>query len=287
VLITLSLPSSLEEVKLMTLFVSYDGSYEDDQGKRQYLVSTVLKVVQSMKEGQKVFIIEEKGGEMEEERRRLETGCSRRDRWGNTYGKRTFLLEVSCCRSNRVVKMADIFKGHHRAAESTHGGQQPRNHTVMSECSRPKDSNMLLEAWQDADRGRLENHGTDQQRQRGRSPVPPAFFKTETFDLLLKLWGPRLCPESMNDDVRKALEETHYQLPIGGHQLLCIGSWQFQSTESDPWEFYRFTFHEKLETERHKLFSNIRRSWNEYTREEFTTEHVTQRWRTMIVSIFE
>ncbi|KAL5324767.1 hypothetical protein ACEPPN_005884 [Leptodophora sp. 'Broadleaf-Isolate-01'] len=61
------LPSSLEEDKLMTLFASYDGSYEDDQGKRQHLFSTVLKVVQSMKEGQKVLIIEEKGDEMEEE----------------------------------------------------------------------------------------------------------------------------------------------------------------------------------------------------------------------------
>ena len=66
-LITLSLPSWLEEDKLMTLFASYDGSYEDDQGKRQHLFSTVLKVVQSMKEGQKVLIIEEKGDEMEEE----------------------------------------------------------------------------------------------------------------------------------------------------------------------------------------------------------------------------
>jgi hypothetical protein len=69
VLITLSLPSSLEEDKLMTLFASYDGLYEDDRGTRQYLFSTVLKVVQSMKEGQKVLIIEEKGDEMEEEER--------------------------------------------------------------------------------------------------------------------------------------------------------------------------------------------------------------------------
>jgi hypothetical protein len=51
----------------MTLFASYDGSYEDDQGNRQYLFSTVLKVVQSMKEGQKVLIIEEKGDKMEGE----------------------------------------------------------------------------------------------------------------------------------------------------------------------------------------------------------------------------
>jgi hypothetical protein len=40
--------------------------------------------------------------------------------------------------------MVDIFKGHRRAAESTHGGQQSFNHTVMSEYPRPKDSNMLL-----------------------------------------------------------------------------------------------------------------------------------------------
>ena len=58
VLITLSLPSSLEDDKLTTLLASYDGSYEDDQGKEQCLISTVLKVVQLMKEGQKVLIIE-------------------------------------------------------------------------------------------------------------------------------------------------------------------------------------------------------------------------------------
>jgi hypothetical protein len=52
---------------LITLFASYDGSYKDDQGKRQYLFSTVFKAVQSMKEGQKVLIIEEVN-EMEEEK---------------------------------------------------------------------------------------------------------------------------------------------------------------------------------------------------------------------------
>jgi hypothetical protein len=67
VLITLSLPFSLEEDKLMTLFAFYNNSYKDDQGKRQYLFSTILKVVQLMKEGQKVLIIEEKCDEIEEE----------------------------------------------------------------------------------------------------------------------------------------------------------------------------------------------------------------------------
>jgi hypothetical protein len=67
VLITLSLPFSLKEDKLMTLFASYDDSYKDDQGKQQYLFSTILKVVQSMKEGQKVLIIEEKYDEIKEE----------------------------------------------------------------------------------------------------------------------------------------------------------------------------------------------------------------------------
>ncbi|KAF4632607.1 hypothetical protein G7Y89_g5518 [Cudoniella acicularis] len=157
----LFLPSSFEEDKLMTLFASYDGSYKDDQGKREYLVSIVLKVVQSIKEGQKVLIIEEKGDEIEEEE-----------------GEARDKLLIEGLRGKRmwVVKIVDIFKGHCRAAESTYGGQQSYNHII------------------DADRGRLEKHRTnrenytsDQQRPRGQSPVPPAFFKTQTFDLLLKL----------------------------------------------------------------------------------------------------
>jgi hypothetical protein len=91
----------------------------------------------------------------------------------------------------------------------------------------------------------------------------------------------------MDDDVRKALEETHDQLLIRDHQLLCIGSWLFQPTESNIWEFYRFTFYEKPETEQHKLFNSIQRSWNDSTGEELTTKQATQWWRNMIVSIFQ
>ena len=72
VLIALSLPSSLEDNKLTALLASYNGSYEDDQGKRQYLSSTVLKAVQSMKEGQKVLIIEMELDEMEKEEEKTE-----------------------------------------------------------------------------------------------------------------------------------------------------------------------------------------------------------------------
>jgi hypothetical protein len=43
----------------MTLFVNYDGWYEDEQGT-QRLSKEVLRVVQTMKVGQKVLIIEEK-----------------------------------------------------------------------------------------------------------------------------------------------------------------------------------------------------------------------------------
>jgi hypothetical protein len=86
--------------------------------------------------------------------------------------------------------------------------------------------------------------------------------------------------------VRKALEETHYQLPARDRQLLCIGSWLFKPTESDIWEFYQFTFHEKLETERHNLFTSIQRSWNSFTGEKLTTKQVTQWWRDMIISVF-
>jgi hypothetical protein len=40
--------------------------------------------------------------------------------------------------------MVDIFKGHRRAAESTNGGQQSYNHTIVSEYPGRKNSDMLL-----------------------------------------------------------------------------------------------------------------------------------------------
>jgi hypothetical protein len=46
----------------MTLFVNYDGWYEDYQGTPQRLSKEVLRVVQTMKVGQKVLIVEEKTG---------------------------------------------------------------------------------------------------------------------------------------------------------------------------------------------------------------------------------
>jgi predicted Mrr-cat superfamily restriction endonuclease len=55
---SLSLPSPLEEDKLITLLVDNDGSYED-QGTKQRLSSEVLRVVRTMKVGQKVLIPEE------------------------------------------------------------------------------------------------------------------------------------------------------------------------------------------------------------------------------------
>ncbi|KAH9205062.1 hypothetical protein DL95DRAFT_397989, partial [Leptodontidium sp. 2 PMI_412] len=54
------LPSSLEEDRLMTLFVDYNGWYKDHQEKRQRLSNEVLRVVQKMEVGQKVLITEEK-----------------------------------------------------------------------------------------------------------------------------------------------------------------------------------------------------------------------------------
>jgi hypothetical protein len=51
----------------MTVFASNDGSYKDEQGKRQSLFGTVLKAVQSMTEGQKILIVGEQVDEIEEE----------------------------------------------------------------------------------------------------------------------------------------------------------------------------------------------------------------------------
>ncbi|KAH8792194.1 hypothetical protein F5882DRAFT_437771 [Hyaloscypha sp. PMI_1271] len=58
--VNMRLPSSLEEDKLVTLLVGYDGWYEDHQGTQQCLSDKVLRVVQEMKVGQKVLITKEK-----------------------------------------------------------------------------------------------------------------------------------------------------------------------------------------------------------------------------------
>jgi hypothetical protein len=53
----------------MTLFVGYDGWYEDHQGTLQRLSNEVLRVVQTMQVCQEVLIIEEKeDGILEEEK---------------------------------------------------------------------------------------------------------------------------------------------------------------------------------------------------------------------------
>ncbi|KAF4632745.1 hypothetical protein G7Y89_g5381 [Cudoniella acicularis] len=54
------LPLPLEEDRLITLFVDYDGWYDDHQGTQQRLSKEVLRVVQTIKVGQKVLIVEEK-----------------------------------------------------------------------------------------------------------------------------------------------------------------------------------------------------------------------------------
>lgn len=66
--VNMCLPSPLEENRLMTLFVDYDGLYEDHQGTQQRLSSKVLRVIQTMKVGQKVLIIEEEDRNPEEEK---------------------------------------------------------------------------------------------------------------------------------------------------------------------------------------------------------------------------
>ena len=52
----------------MTLFVDYNGLYEDYQGTQQRLSNEVLRVVQTMKVGQKVLIIEKEDRNPEEEK---------------------------------------------------------------------------------------------------------------------------------------------------------------------------------------------------------------------------
>jgi hypothetical protein len=69
VLTTPSLPSSLEEDRVVILFAAWDGSYEDHYGNRQYLSRSVLGAIRRMKSGQKVLIFKkEEGGREEKEK---------------------------------------------------------------------------------------------------------------------------------------------------------------------------------------------------------------------------
>lgn len=65
-LIYLSLPSALEEERLATLDASYHGSYKDDKGEEHNLFSAALRAVQSMKEGDKILIVEDDVDESKE-----------------------------------------------------------------------------------------------------------------------------------------------------------------------------------------------------------------------------
>jgi hypothetical protein len=58
-LIYLSLPSALEDHRLVTLYASYSGSYKNEEGEEHILFSAALRAVQSMKEGDKILIVEE------------------------------------------------------------------------------------------------------------------------------------------------------------------------------------------------------------------------------------
>lgn len=66
-LIYLSLPSALEGERLVSLYASYHGSYKDEKGEEHNLFNAALRAVQSMKECDKVLIVEEKVDECKEE----------------------------------------------------------------------------------------------------------------------------------------------------------------------------------------------------------------------------
>ncbi|CAM6001078.1 unnamed protein product [Sphagnum balticum] len=72
---------------LITLFVDYDGWYDDHQGTQQRLSKEVLRVVQTMKVGQKVLIVEEKEDRNPEDEK---------EDWGNET--RIWLVHFSAIR---------------------------------------------------------------------------------------------------------------------------------------------------------------------------------------------
>ena len=70
----LSLPSSLEDNKLVTISVAHNGSYKDDHDEEQHLANVIIRVIEMMTRGQKVLIQQEEKeeendeGEKEEEK---------------------------------------------------------------------------------------------------------------------------------------------------------------------------------------------------------------------------
>lgn len=79
-MVDLSLPSSLEDERLVAISVAHDGSYIDDNGEQGSLPEAVFETIGVMKVGQKVLIQEEETEEGNEENDREKEEKEKKER---------------------------------------------------------------------------------------------------------------------------------------------------------------------------------------------------------------
>ncbi|KFZ01137.1 hypothetical protein V500_00874 [Pseudogymnoascus sp. VKM F-4518 (FW-2643)] len=127
-----------------------------------------------------------------------------------------------------------------------------------------------------------------------KTKIPDTFYSGQTFNMLNKLFGARLCAGMENKVVQDVLIEAHGMMTPEHHLVLCLGAWQFQANRikllSHPWEhFYRFAFVEKpvtsTFTDKRDIFAGMAKSWNFATNDQKTLEEITAIWQGMIWTI--
>jgi hypothetical protein len=118
-------------------------------------------------------------------------------------------------------------------------------------------------------------------RKRGPSPIPPPLFGNIALQLISKLWGRRLAMLIEPQERQSIFEEVHRSLTSDQHLLLCTISWQFDSTDTNLWELYQFTFHPNLVCNRNILFRKVQDIINNSLRQKMK---VSKSWDTLIVS---
>lgn len=123
-----------------------------------------------------------------------------------------------------------------------------------------------------------------------KTKIPDTFYSGQTFNMLNKLFGARLCAGMEIEVVQDVLREVHGMMPPEHHLVLCLGAWQFQANRikllSHPWEhFYRFAFVEKPVTSKRGIFAGMAKYWNSASNDQKTVEEITAIWQGMIVSV--
>jgi hypothetical protein len=127
-------------------------------------------------------------------------------------------------------------------------------------------------------------------RERGVSPIPPPFFGRVALELVSMLWGRRLAMHMEPQERQSIFEGIYYDLTLDQHWLLCAMSWQFDSINTNLWEFYQFIFHPNLgfdpdlELDRDTIFRKVGVIYEGQFRQIRKVDEVSRSWDTLTVS---